>query len=67
MKKGQHFFFFFVDKNHVSRYIQATKCQEGHQPHYKFTDINGQTMTKRGAEVSARDIMFAQICIYRYF
>ena len=44
----------------VSIYKQLNAKMDFKQITY-FTDINWQKMAKRGADVSARDIMFAQL------
>ena len=52
--------FYFIDKNLKTEYIykQLDAKRDIKQINY-FTDINWQKNAKRGADVSARDIMFA--------
>ena len=59
MEHGDNYIVLFHDENLITEYIQATRCQEGHQTDELFYWYKLAKMVKRGADVSARDIMFA--------
>ena len=50
--------------NYVSNYIQVARCQEEHQIDLRINWYKlAKKMAQRGADVSARDILFASVSI----